>query len=156
MNESTDEDKGTLLALLLESFPADDRHIFRTRWPGKTILLLTKFLQLHRELTLRHLILGEHFKVRCEANLRHDGDEPFGGVVLIPLDRIAVVHWKLMVEVVVAFTNGYKGSEHMISWSVLVIKRSITQPVGKRVYTEGGLRVGENGKRLSSVRDIGK
>jgi hypothetical protein len=33
-------------------------------------------------------------------------DEPLCRVILIPLDRVTVVHWELVVEIMVAFSNG--------------------------------------------------
>lgn len=45
-------------------------------------------------------------------------------------------------EVVVAFTNGNKGSDDMVARGVLVIKRSVSKPVSERVDTEGRLEIG--------------
>lgn len=66
-------------------------------------------------------------------------DEPFSGVVLIPPDGISVVHRELMMEIVVAFTNSSKSGGEMIAGSVLVIERSLAEPVSQRVDTESGL-----------------
>lgn len=74
-----------------------------------------------------------------EANLLTGPDKPFRGVVLVPFDRVPVVHRKLVMEVVVTLTNGDKGSEHMVTGGMLVIERCFSEPVGKRVNAEGGL-----------------
>ena len=68
-----------------------------------------------------------------KAELRADPDEPLCRVVLVPLDRVAVVHGELVVEVVVTFTNGDESSDKMVTGSVLVIKSAFAEPVSKRV-----------------------
>lgn len=70
-------------------------------------------------------------QVARESHLLACPDEPFGRVVLVPFDSITVVHRELMVEVVVAFTNGGKGSDDVVARSVLVIKGSLSEPVGE-------------------------
>ena len=44
-----------------------------------------------------------------------------------------------MVEVVVSFTKGDKGGEDVVAWRVTVVEWLVTEPVSKRVNTEGGL-----------------
>ena len=41
----------------------------------------------------------------CETSHTAEGDEPFGRIVLVPQEGVAVVHWELMVEVVVSLTH---------------------------------------------------
>ena len=74
-----------------------------------------------------------------QAELLPHPDGPLGGVVLVPLNGIAVVRGEFVVEVVVAFAEGGKGSDHVITGGVAVIKGLLAQPVGKGVDTEGGL-----------------
>ena len=71
-----------------------------------------------------------------ESQLLADPNEPLGRVVLVPSDGISVVHRKLMVEIMIAFTKSYQRSSKMISWCMLVIERSFAQPMSKRVDTE--------------------
>jgi hypothetical protein len=65
--------------------------------------------------------------------------EPFRRIVLVPPDSIAVVHGKLMMEVVVSFTDSDQSGDDMVTRSMLIIERSVTEPVSERVYTEGRL-----------------
>ena len=46
-----------------------------------------------------------------------------------------------MVEIVITFADGYQCRCEMVSWSVLVIERSIAQPMSKRVDTERRLHI---------------
>lgn len=66
-----------------------------------------------------------------KADLLAGPNKPLGGIILIPLDRIPVVHGKLVVEVVVTFANGDKRSDHMVTRSMLVIKRCFSKPMGE-------------------------
>ena len=76
-----------------------------------------------------------------ESQLLANPNEPLGGVVLVPFNGISVVHWELMVEIVITFADGYQRRCEMVSWGVLVIERSFTQPMSKRVNTERRLYV---------------
>jgi hypothetical protein len=79
-----------------------------------------------------------------ETERSHGGNEPLGWVVLEPLDGVSEIHRELVVEVVVAFTDGAEGSEEVVAGSVLVIERLVSEPVGERVDTEGRLEVSNN------------
>jgi len=103
------------------------------------LALLLELLELHRVLSLGDLVVGELLEVGSEAKDRHGRDEPLGGVVLEPLDGVTEVHGELVVEVVVAFSDGAEGGEEVVAGSVLVVKRLVTEPVGERVDTEGRL-----------------
>ena len=46
-----------------------------------------------------------------------------------------------MVEIMITFANGYQRRCEMVSWGVLVIERSFTQPMSKRVDTERRLYI---------------
>ena len=92
-------------------------------WPRELLLGLVQTLQFHGELTFTDLIVGErlqdgstrtsqHFsqerlylQVRSKSKLLADPNEPLSGVILVPLDRVPVVHGELVVEVMVAFPN---------------------------------------------------
>lgn len=75
--------------------------------------------------------------MRCKADPGHGGNEPFGRVVLIPFDSVTVVHWELMVEVVVSFTDRHKSGENVITGSVLVIEGGFSKPVSKGIDAKG-------------------
>lgn len=121
------------------SLPADNRQVVTVRSPRQTFLLLTEPLELHRELTFRDLVIGESLEMAGETELRGGPDEPFGGIILIPLDCVTVVHGELVMEVVVPLTDGDESGDHVVAGSVLVVKRSVAKPVRKGVYTEGRL-----------------
>lgn len=44
-----------------------------------------------------------------------------------------------MVEVMVTFANGHKRGGEVVSWCVLVVKWSLSQPVGEGIDAEGRL-----------------
>ena len=67
-------------------------------------------------------------------------NEPLCRVILIPFDGIPVIHWELMVEVVVTFTDSDESSDHVVARSVLVIERSLAEPVSERVDAESRLK----------------
>ena len=77
--------------------------------------------------------VSEHF---------HASNEPFGGIVVIPLDTVSVVLSEFVVEVVVAFTEGEDGAEPRIMRGVVfreVLFSAEEGRVGERVDEEGGL-----------------
>jgi hypothetical protein len=76
-----------------------------------------------------------------QAKLLHSPDEPFGRVVLVPFDGVPIVHGKLVVEIVIPLPNSDESGDNMIAGCVLVIKRSLTEPMSERVDTEGRLSV---------------
>jgi len=77
--------------------------------------------------------------VTGESNFLASPDEPLGGVVLVPLNGVAVVHGELVVEVVVTFTNGDESGGKVVAGCMLIIERSLAEPVGERVNAEGRL-----------------
>jgi hypothetical protein len=82
--------------------------------------------------------------VGCESESSHGGNEPLGRVVLEPLDGVSEIHRELVVEVVVAFTDGTEGSEEVVAGSVLVIEGLVSEPMSERVDTECRLEVSNN------------
>jgi hypothetical protein len=103
-------------------------------------------LQLHSVLSLGDFVVGELLQVGGETERSHGGNEPLGRVVLEPLDGVSEIHRELVVEVVVAFTDGTEGSEEVVAGSVLVIERLVSEPMSERVDTEGrlGISFGRN------------
>lgn len=47
-----------------------------------------------------------YLEVRSKSKLLADPDEPLSGVILVPPDRVSVVHGELMVEVVITLPDG--------------------------------------------------
>jgi hypothetical protein len=135
-----DEDQGTVGSLLLVASPVDNGKCLLGR-PLNLLLHLTQLFQLHGETTLADFIVGELLQVRGETKLGGGPDEPLGRVILVPLDGVTEVHRELMVEVVVALSNGDESGDDMITGRVLVIERAFAEPVRKRVDAECGLRI---------------
>ena len=71
-----------------------------------------------------------------KAELLGNPDEPVGGVILVPLDGVTVVHGELVVEVMVTLSDGDKCGDEVIPGSVFVIERSFTKPVSQGVDAE--------------------
>ena len=107
--------------------------------PIETHRLFVELLELHCELTFLDFVLREDLEVRSKADELHGCDEPLGGIILIPLDGIAIVHWELVMEVMVTLSKGDKRGENVITRSMLIVKGSFTEPVSERVDTEGRL-----------------
>lgn len=63
-------------------------------------------------------------------------DKPLRRVVLIPTYRIPIVHRELVMEVMISFADGNKGGNHVVTRSVLVIERRLSEPMRERVYAE--------------------
>lgn len=72
-----------------------------------------------------------------KTKLLADNDEPLGWIILIPFDSVSIVHRELMVEVVVAFTDGDESSDEMVTRSVLIIEGGFSEIVSKRIDAEG-------------------
>ena len=71
-----------------------------------------------------------------QTKLLHSPDEPFCRVVLVPFDSVSVVPGELVVEIVITLSDGDEGGNHMIAGCVLVIERSLTEPVSEGIDTE--------------------
>lgn len=82
-----------------------------------------------------------------ETEEGHGGDEPLGWIVLVPLDRVTIVHGELVVEVVVPLTQGEKGGDGVITGGVLVVKGRLAEPVSQRIDTESRLRAANRNQK---------
>ena len=69
----------------------------------------------------------------------HDSDKPFGRIILVPSDGVAIVHRELVVEIVIALANCHEGCNDMVARSVFIIKRGFAQPVREGVDAERAL-----------------
>lgn len=96
------------------ALPRYNRKVVTITGPRKLILRSAKFFQFHCELTLANFIIGEdldkiglmnairklynilsYLKMRSQTQLGQHPNSPFGGIVLVPLDGISVVHGEL-------------------------------------------------------------
>lgn len=125
--------------LKLTAFPADNRQVGLLRCPSEDVLGLPELLELHGQLALLDLIVGEDLQVCRKTEERSNSDEPLSRVILIPPDRVTVVHGELMVEVVVTFANGGQSGDEVVTGRVLVVEGGVTEPVRERVHAEGRL-----------------
>ena len=141
-------DGGKLLSVLLavgdEIVPVDNGELFKGNTPVESSTLLVELLLELLDTALFNLVGAELLEVVGEAELLPDPDVPLGGVVLPPLDGVAVIRGELVVEVVVSFTKGDEGGDDVVTGRVAVIERLLAEPVGKRVDAEGGLLNKEN------------
>lgn len=128
------------VSVKLTALPRDDGQLLGDRRKCNTILLATELLELHRELALLDLVARERLELAREPELEADPDEPLRRVVLVPLDRIAVIHRELVVEVVVALADGHERGDEVVLRRVLVVERRLAEPVRERVDTERGLK----------------
>lgn len=71
--------------------------------------------------------------------------------VLVPLDSVSVIHRELMVEVVVSLSHGDESCDEVILGSVLVVVRSLSDPVSERVDAEGRLSIEKRERILVGV-----
>ena len=124
---------------LLTVLPSDDRKLLD--WPGplQAFLGRLELLHPHRKRALADLVAREPAQMRREPDRTTRRDEPFRRVVLVPLDRVPVVHWELMMEVMVPFAERDKCGEEMVPRSVLVIKRCMSERVCERIDTPDAL-----------------
>ena len=111
----------------------------RTSRPIETHRRFVELLEFHCELTFLDFVLREDLEVRSKADELHGCDEPLGGVILIPLDSIAIVHWELVMEVMVTLSEGDKRGENVIAGSMLIVEGSLSKPMSERVDTKGRL-----------------
>ena len=97
--------KGRTGSGVLTALPADDGQVVAVRCPIQALLLLPEPLKLHRQLALLNFVVRELLEVARKPERGAHPDEPLGGVVLVPPDRVAVVHRKLVVEVVISLAH---------------------------------------------------
>ena len=129
----------TVLGFSLVVLPADDWQLLERNTPIESLSLLVELLLQLLETALLDLVLLELLQVIGEAKLLPDPDGPFGWVILMPFDSIAVVGGELVVEVVVTLTKSDESSDDVVTGRVAVIEWLITKPMGQGVDTEGGL-----------------
>lgn len=141
-------DGGKLLAVLLaigdEIIPVDDGELLEGNTPVESSTLLIELLLELLDAALFDFVGAELLEIVGKAELLPDPDVPLGGVVLPPLDGVAVIRGELVVEVVVALAEGDQGSDDVVTGRVAVIKGLVAEPVGQRVDAEGSLLDEEN------------
>lgn len=76
-----------------------------------------------------------YLQMVSKPNLMAQPNQPLGGIVLVPLDCVTIIHGELMMEIVIAFSECYEGSQQVISRRVLVIVRRVANPMGNGIDT---------------------
>lgn len=140
VNNTGDGNKTTaVLSLVNVVVPLDNRELVERNTPVELGALLVKLLLELLDTALLDFVGAELLEVGSKAELAPQPDAPLGGVVLVPLDGVAVVGGELVMEVVVAFTEGDESSDDVVPGAVAVVEGLVTEPVSERVDAEGGL-----------------
>lgn len=138
--DARDGDQTTAVGALVDVIvPFHHRELFERRAPVEPGALLVKLLLHLLQAALLDLVGAELLEVVGKAHLLPEPDGPFGGVVLVPLDGVAVVGRELVVEVVVALTQRDQRGDDVVAGAVAVVERLVAEPVGERVDAESGL-----------------
>lgn len=105
---------------------------------------------------LRNLVAREHAEVAGQPYTCAERDEPLCRIVLVPPHRVAVVHWELVVEVVVALTHREERREQVIPRRLSIVVRRIAKPMSDGVNTEGALQTWkDSGRDIISEEESG-
>ena len=140
VHDACDGDEAAAVGGLVDVVvPFHDGELVERDAPVEFAALLVEFLLLLLHATLLDLVGLELLKVVGEADLLAEPDGPLGGVILVPLDGVAVVGRKLVMEVVVAFAESDEGSDDVVAGAVAVVEGLVAQPMCQRVDAEGGL-----------------
>ena len=91
-----------------------------------------------------------YLEVTGEPNLLARPNEPLSRVILVPSDRIPVVHRELVVEVVVTFAQSDESDQEMIARGRGVVIRKVAECVSEGVYRKCSL-VSAQAPSVSSI-----
>lgn len=139
----------SFLRLSNEVIPVNNGELVKRNTPVKGSTLLVKLLLKLLDAALLDLVGAELLQLVGKTKLLPQPDGPLGGVVLPPLDSVAVVGRELMVEVVITLAESDKGGDDVVTRRVSVVERLLTDPVGKRIDAEGSLLDDEDTKDTS-------
>lgn len=89
----------------LECLPSDYWQVLRCFWPGQRVLNFFELFQLHGQGSFRNFIPWEDAEMTSQAKHTTKCDEPLSWIVLVPMERVPVVHWELVMKIVVSFTH---------------------------------------------------
>jgi hypothetical protein len=139
--DNTGNGNETLSSLGLgdEVVPVNNGELLKRNTPVEGGTLLVKLLLELLDTALLNLVGTELLQLISKTKLLPAPDAPLGRVVLPPLNSVTVIRRELVVEVVVSLTKGDESSDDVVTGRVAVVERLVTEPVGKRVDTEGGL-----------------
>ena len=104
-NASNVNEGTTVLRLILEVFVFHDWKSIQRNTPIEPGALHIELLLLLLDTTFFDLVGTELLQVIGKTELLPNPDRPLGGVVLPPIQGVAVVGWEFMVEIVVALAE---------------------------------------------------
>lgn len=140
VNDTSDGNESlAVLRLVDKVIPVDNGELLERGTPIEGSTLLVELLLELLNTALLDLVGAELLEVVGEANPLPESDSPLGGIVLPPLNGVAVVGRELVVEVVVTLTESDEGSDEVVTRRVAVIEGLVTKPVGKGVDAESSL-----------------
>jgi len=140
VDDAGDQDeRAAIAALLLEVVELHHGQLLERHAPVEGGALAVDLLLELLDAALLDLVGTELLQVVGKAELLPGPDAPLGRVVLEPLDGIAVVAGELVVEVVVALSEGDERRDDVVAGRVAVVEGLVTEPVSERVDAEGGL-----------------
>lgn len=120
------DETAAVLSLVDVVVPFNDGELLERDAPVELRAALVDFLLQLLNTALFDLVGAELLEVVGETKLLPDPDCPFGRVVLVPFDGVAVVRGEFVVEVVVAFAEGDEGGDDVVAWGVAVIEGLVT------------------------------
>ena len=138
-NTGDSDETAAVLGLLNVVVPLDDGQLLKRNTPVKLLALLVDLLLQLLNAALLDLVGAELLQVGGKTKLGPQPDGPLGGVILVPLNSVAVIGGELVVEVVVTLAEGDESSDDVVTGRVAVVEGLVAEPVGKRVDAEGGL-----------------
>jgi hypothetical protein len=151
MDDSSNGNEGlSVLGVCNEVVPVDNWELLQGNTPIKGSTFLVELLLQLLDTALLNLVLAKLLQVIGKAKLLPDPDGPLRGVILIPLDGISVIRGILVVEVVVALTQGDESGNNVVTGRVSVVEGLLTEPVGEGVDAESGL-LEEKGSEDASI-----
>ena len=147
MDNARDGDEtAPILGLVDVVIPFNDGELVQRDAPVEPGALLIELLLLLLYPAFLDFVLLELLQVEGEAHLLPAPDAPFGWIILVPFNGIAIIGRELMMEVMVAFAKGDESSDHMVTRAVAIVERLVTEPVRQGIDTERGLLDEEDAK----------
>lgn len=68
-----------------------------------------------------NFVVGKDSEAAGTSDHVAERDEPFGGIILIPMECVSVVHRELMVEVMIALAHGEKSGNEVVAWGKNIV-----------------------------------
>ena len=140
VDNTCDSDKSAaILGLVNIVVPFEHWKLVERNAPVELGALEIDLLLLLLHSALFDLVALELLEIVGEAELLPDPDAPLSWVILPPINRVPVVRWELMVEIMVALAQCEKGSDYVITGAIAVVEWLIAQVVSNTVHAECSL-----------------